>query len=83
MISSACEQAVNCAMKVHAQVTNKRRKVHFHASDVDHSLDEDDLQDQVNKLKIYRDEANKEDKNSDDSSTSSDGPTIIYVYDLG
>ena len=65
LINSACELAVNHALKTHAKVTNKRRKVQSVSSD-----DETDLQEQVDQLKLYRD--NKEEGEMTDRSSSSD-----------
>ena len=68
MISSACEQAVNRALKVQASVSNKRRKIHINSTE----YNADDLQQQVDQLKLYRDKTNQENSDSDDSSSSSD-----------
>ena len=72
MVSHACEEAVTRALKVHASVTNrnKRRRVHFHTKDGDQELDEKDIQEQVEQLKLYRDQ--KDDNTDTDSSSSSD-----------
>ena len=71
MISSAYKQAVNCAIKVHTAVTSKKCKVSFHTADGDKTLDADDIQQQVEQLKLYRD--NKDSEGSDDTSESSSG----------
>ena len=68
MISSACEQAVNRALKVQASVSNKKRKIHINSTE----FGTDDLQQQVNQLKLYRDKTSQENTDSDDSSSSSD-----------
>ena len=71
MISSACEEAVNRALKVHASVTNKRRRMHFHTQVGDETKQEEDIQQQVEQLKLYRD--TKEEGETDTSSSSSEG----------
>ena len=64
MINSACEMAVSCALKTHALVTTKRCKIQTVSSE-----DDVDLQEQVNQLKLYRN--NKEEANETDESSSS------------
>ena len=70
MISSACEQAVNRALKVHTSVTSKRRRMHLHTKTVDETTAEKDIQQQVEQLKLYRD--NKEEGETETSSSSSE-----------
>ena len=71
MISSACEQVVNRAIKVHTVVTSKKRKVMFNNANGDETLDAKDIQQQVEDLKLYRDtKDNKEDKTSSSDSSS-------------
>jgi len=72
MISSACEQAVNRAIKVHTAVTSKKRKVTFHTADGDETLDAKDIQQQVEQLKLYRDTQNDKEEESSSSDSSSE-----------
>ena len=67
LINSACNLAVNRALKAQAMIakSTKRRKVQSVSSD-----DETDLQEQVDQLKLYRD--NKEEVEMADRSSSSD-----------
>ena len=72
MIASACETAVNRALSVQKQVqgySHKKRQVSFHTPDGDATLKENDVEEQVKRLKIYRDK--NEESSSSDSSTSS------------
>ena len=72
MIASACETAVNRALSVQKQVqgySNKKRKISFHSADGDVELNEKDVQEQVERLQIYRDK-NDESSSSDSSDSS-------------
>ena len=71
MISSACKHVVNCAIKVHIAVTSKKHKVLVHTAEGDKTLDAEDIQQQVEQLKLYRD--SKDSEEVDDSSESSSG----------
>ena len=72
MIASACETAVNRALSVQKQVqgySHKKRKLSFHTPSGDVELNEKDVQEQVERLQIYRDK--NDDSSSSDSSDSS------------
>ena len=73
MIAEACETAVTRALSVHKKVTApvKKRKVSFHTSKGDETLDEKDIQEQVEALKIYRDGKGSDDSSSESSSSES------------
>lgn len=72
MISQACETAVTCALKIHDQVNcKKKRNVTFHAKDEDYTLYENDIREQVEQLKIYR-ENKEQEKDSESSSSESE-----------
>ena len=62
LLQAAHSESVTCALKVHRTVTNPSRKVQFHT--------ESDLQEQVEKLKLYRDQQPEEAGNSSDSDDS-------------
>ena len=62
LLQAARSESVTHALKVHRTVTNPSRKVQFHT--------QSDLQEQVEKLKLYRDQQPKEAKNSSDSEDS-------------
>ena len=74
MIAEACETAVNCALSVHRKVASpvKKRKVTFHTPQGDETLEENDLQEQVKALKLYRENKKGSDNSSSDSSSESD-----------
>ena len=62
MIASACETAVNRALSVQKQVqgySHKKRKISFHTPSGDAELSEKDVQEQVERLQIYRDKNNE------------------------
>ena len=61
LLQAARSESVTRALKVHRSVTNPSRTVQFHT--------QSDLQEQVEKLKLYRDQKPKE---ADDSSDSED-----------
>ena len=61
LLQAARSESVTRALKVDRTVTNPSRKVQFHT--------QSDLQEQVEKLKLYRDQKPKE---ADDSSDSED-----------
>ena len=69
MIASACETAVNCALSVQKQVQNyshKKRKISFHTGKGDEHLNEEDIQQQIERLQLYRD-SKKDDNLSSES----------------
>ena len=75
LIAEACETAVTRALSVHKKVTSpvKKRKVSFHTQQGDETLDADDIQEQVEALKLYRDEQQgADDSSSSESSSGSD-----------
>ena len=71
MISSACEQAVNCALGAHRTVTSKKCKVSFHTAEGDETLDATDIQQQVERLKLYRETKNSDEDDGSSSESSS------------
>ena len=71
MILSACNQAVNCALKANAMISSTGRSVHFHETD-DNTLEEtNEIQEQVNNLQLYRDTEQGEESYSGSSSDKS------------
>ena len=62
LLQAAHLELVTCALKVNRTVTNPSRKVQFHT--------QSDLQEQVEKLKLYRDQQREEAGNSSDSEDS-------------
>ena len=74
MIAQAFETAVTCALSVDKKVTSpgKKRKVSFHTSKGDQTLDADDIHQQVEAPKIYRDEHKTENDFSSESSKGSE-----------
>jgi len=73
MIANACKTAVTRALSVHRKVVspNKKRKISFHTAQGDEALDANDLQQQVEALKLYREDSKS--KTDDSSSGSSSG----------
>ena len=70
MINSACELAVSRAMSAQEH-TSKKRKITFHTAEGNETLDTDDIQQQVEELKLYR-EKNNSDEESSSSESSKD-----------
>ena len=62
IISHACEEAVTYNLKVNASVKSKNKmyKVHFYADDYDHTLGKNDIEEQVEQLKLHRDPENND-----------------------
>lgn len=62
--------------------------MHFHTKDRDETLDEKDIQQQVEQLKLYRDTKDKGETNTSSSSFESDSwkecpeETLVDLYDL-
>ena len=70
MINSACDLAVSCAMSAQEH-TSKKRKITFHTTEGNETLDTKDIQQQVEHLQLYR-EKNNSDEESSSSESSND-----------
>ena len=71
MISSACDLAVDRAFKAARAATSEKRKVTFQTTESTKTVDTTDLQQQVEELKLYRDQNNHTDEDSSSSDSSS------------
>ena len=73
MIAEACETAVTRALSVHKKVIApiKKRKISFHTPQGDETLDANDIQEQVESLKLYREDQKGLDSSSESSSNNS------------
>ena len=75
MISTACTQAVNQAFQAHQALTSKKRKVTWAPPEqTKEAPNTEDIQQQVEELKLYRDKVTTDDEenSSSDSSSGSD-----------
>ena len=74
MIATACNQTVDRAFKAHQALTSKKRKVTWSQPEqTKETANTEDIQQQVEELKLYRDKITTDDEENSSSDFSSGG----------